>query len=67
MKEESRSRVPVMFAGDAVTHHRHKLSAFVISDSSAPAAEGGQGMVQAGMALLLSVGKPSVPQETGNL
>lgn len=56
-----------MFAGDAVTHHRHKLSAFVISDSSAPAAEGGQGMVQAGMALLLSVGKPSVPQETGNL
>lgn len=56
-----------MFAGDAVTHHRHTLSAFVISDSSAPVAEGGQGMGQAGMALLLGVGKPSVPQETGNL
>lgn len=44
VKEERRSRVLVMFAADAVTHHRYKLVAFPISDSSAPVAKGAQGM-----------------------
>lgn len=66
VKEERRSWVPVMFAGDAVTHHTHKMLAFTISDFSAPVAEGAQGMRRAGTASLLSVGERSVLQTAGN-
>lgn len=47
----------MMFAGDAVTHH--KLLAFSVPDSSAPGAEEFWGMRQAGTALLHSVKEPS--------
>ena len=59
--------MPVTFAGYAVTHHRLKLPTFTISDSSAPAAKGVQGMGQAGTASQLGVGKPSVLQAAGNV